>query len=56
MKAKVRGVLMRKLAFIGVGNMAKAIIGGIQGSSVAVSQIFLYDKNTAKYYTLYLAV
>ena len=38
-----------KLGVIGVGNMAKAIIGGIQGSSVAVSQIFLYDKNTDQY-------
>ncbi len=38
-----------KLAVIGVGNMAKAIIGGIQKSDVAVSKIFLFDKNPEQY-------
>jgi pyrroline-5-carboxylate reductase len=38
-----------KLAVIGVGNMAKAIISGIQKADVAVSEIRLYDKNSAQY-------
>lgn len=38
-----------KLAVIGVGNMAKAVITGIQGSDVKVSQIRLYDKNEVQY-------
>ena len=37
------------LAVIGVGNMAKAVISGIQKSDVAVSEIFLFDKNISQY-------
>ncbi len=35
----------RKLAVIGVGNMARAIINGIIFSDISVEKIFLYDKN-----------
>ena len=35
----------RKLAVIGVGNMARAIINGIISSDMSVEKIFLYDKN-----------
>lgn len=35
----------RKLAVIGVGNMAKAIIAGITASSLSVDEFLLYDKN-----------
>ena len=38
-----------KLAVIGVGNMARAVISGIQKSTVDVSEILLYDKNTSQY-------
>ena len=38
-----------RLAVLGVGNMAKAIISGIQKSSCSVSEIRLYDKNTNQY-------
>lgn len=38
-----------KLAVIGVGNMAKAIISGLQTSDIDVSEIRLYDKNSAQY-------
>lgn len=38
-----------KLGVIGVGNMAKAIIAGIQKSDVDISQIILFDKNTDQY-------
>ncbi len=38
-----------KLAVIGVGNMAKAVIDGIQNSDVQVSKILLFDKNDAQY-------
>ncbi len=41
-----------KLAVIGVGNMAKAIIGGIQGSDMDISEILLFDKNTSQYDSL----
>jgi pyrroline-5-carboxylate reductase len=34
-----------KLAVIGVGNMAKAIIAGIASSKLPVSEFLLYDKN-----------
>ena len=43
---------MRKLAVIGVGNMAKAIIAGIQQSDVDVSEIVLFDRNTEQYSSL----
>ena len=39
----------RKIAVIGVGNMAQAIISGIVSSSACVDKFFLYDKNTAVY-------
>ena len=38
-----------RLAVIGVGNMAKAVISGIQKSDVCVSEIFLFDKNESQY-------
>lgn len=38
-----------KLAVIGVGNMAKAIISGLQTSDIDVSEIRLYDKNSKQY-------
>ncbi len=41
-----------KLATIGVGNMAKAIIEGIQSSEISVSEIILYDKNQSQYDSL----
>lgn len=36
----------RKLAVIGVGNMAKAIISGVLSSQINISDIILYDKNS----------
>lgn len=41
-----------KLAVIGVGNMAKAIIAGIQNSSINVSEMILFDKNKEQYSSL----
>lgn len=41
--------MMYKLAVIGVGNMARAVISGIQNSSVAISEIRLFDKNDSQY-------
>lgn len=41
--------MTRRLAVIGVGNMAKAIINGIISSNLEVSQINLYDKNEECY-------
>ncbi len=41
-----------KLAVIGVGNMAKAVISGIQNSDVSVSKILMFDKNAEQYETL----
>ena len=38
-----------KLAVIGVGNMAKAIISGIVRSDADVSDIYVYDKNDVQY-------
>ena len=38
-----------RLGVIGVGNMAKAIIGGIQKSHKCISQIFLFDKSSQQY-------
>lgn len=38
-----------RLAVIGVGNMAKAIISGLQASNIDVSEIRLYDKNSKQY-------
>ncbi len=39
----------KKMAVIGVGNMARAIIAGIQGSSIQISELALYDKNPSQY-------
>ena len=35
-----------KLAVIGVGNMAKAIISGVLNSNLTIDHFFLYDKFT----------
>ena len=40
------------LAVIGVGNMAKAIINGITSANIDISNIILFDKNTAQYSSL----
>lgn len=40
--------MSKKLAVIGVGNMAKAIIGGIKKSDVSVSHFHLYDINISQ--------
>ena len=39
----------RKLAVIGVGNMAKAVICGLLQSEIPVTDIILYDKNSQQY-------
>jgi pyrroline-5-carboxylate reductase len=44
--------MSKTLAVIGVGNMASAIIAGIQRSDVGLSNICLFDKITNKYDTL----
>lgn len=41
--------MLKKIAFIGVGNMARAIIDGIQGSDLDVNSIVLYDKFYEQY-------
>ena len=41
-----------KLGIIGVGNMAKAIIAGVQNADVNISEIILFDKNKEQYLTL----
>ena len=38
-----------RLAVIGVGNMAKAVLTGIQRSNVDVAEIYLFDKNSEQY-------
>ena len=43
---------MKKIAFIGVGNMAKAIISGIRNSNISLSKIYLYDLSVSQYETL----
>ena len=41
---------MKKIAFIGAGNMASAICGGIINAKIASAQdIILFDKNEAQY-------
>ncbi len=41
---------MKKIAFIGAGNMASAICGGIVSSKIVPAEnIVLYDKNTSQY-------
>ncbi len=42
----------RKLAVIGVGNMARSIICGIVNAGIDVSEIILFDKNTDQYNSL----
>ena len=42
----------KKIAVIGVGNMAKAIIGGILSSNLPINQILLFDRNTDQYQSL----
>ena len=44
--------MSHKLAVIGVGNMAKAIIAGIQAADVDISEIILFDKNKEQYVSL----
>ena len=39
----------RKIAVIGVGNMARAIINGVLSSDLCVDSFLLYDKNEAAY-------
>ena len=41
--------MSRKIAVIGVGNMAKAIVSGIIRSNVDVSSFYLFDVNTSQY-------
>ncbi len=41
--------MSKKLAVIGVGNMARAIISGIRSSDVDVSAFYLYDINPRQY-------
>ncbi len=40
---------MYKISVLGVGNMAKAIIGGVVRSGIDVSSIVLFDKNQSQY-------
>ncbi|MBR2025251.1 MAG: pyrroline-5-carboxylate reductase [Clostridia bacterium] len=41
---------MKKIAFIGAGNMASAIVGGILSSNISkATDIVLYDKNVQQY-------
>lgn len=44
--------MKRKLAVIGVGNMAKAILQGMVKTNFSVSDLILYDKNPEQYQTL----
>lgn len=39
----------RKLAVIGVGNMAKAVLNGLLRSEIPVTEIVLYDRNERQY-------
>lgn len=41
-----------KLAVIGVGNMAKAIINGISSANIDILNIILFDKNNSQYSSL----
>lgn len=41
--------MSKKLAVIGVGNMAKAIIAGIRKADDLVSEFYFYDLNTSQY-------
>ena len=44
--------MSKKLAVIGVGNMAKSIISGIKKSNIGVSAFYLYDVNASQYASL----
>lgn len=41
--------MKKKLAVIGVGNMAKAIIGGILSKNLPIAEIILFDRNCDQY-------
>lgn len=41
--------MSKKFAVIGVGNMARAIITGVQAAPIAIDEIVLFDKNPAQY-------
>ena len=41
--------MSKKLAVIGVGNMAKSIISGVKKSNIGVSEFYLYDVNASQY-------
>ncbi len=45
-----------KLAVIGVGNMAKAIISGIINAHIPVNELILFDKNSAQYSSFHKAI
>lgn len=42
----------KKLAVIGVGNMAKAIIGGILSADLSLAEMILFDRSATQYETL----
>ena len=44
--------MSKKIAVIGVGNMAKSIISGIKKSDIEVSEFYLYDVNSSQYSAL----
>lgn len=44
--------MQKKLAIIGIGNMAKAIVGGVVHSNIPISEIIVYDKNPSQYDSL----
>ena len=44
--------MSKKLAVIGVGNMARSIVSGIKKSNIGVSEFYLYDINPEQYHTL----
>lgn len=44
--------MKKKLAVIGVGNMAKAIIGGILSKNLPLEEILLFDRTATQYETL----
>ena len=44
--------MKKKLAVLGVGNMAKAILGGLVSTETSLSDFFLFDKNTVQYETV----
>lgn len=44
--------MSKRIAVIGVGNMAKSIISGIKKSNIGVSAFYLYDVNASQYESL----